>query len=473
MGDAKIGLIGLAVMGQNLVLNMADHGFNVAVFNRTWERTEAFMNGLAKGHKNIVAGKTMQEFVNLLAKPRQVMFMVKAGQPVDDMIAQVKGYLEPGDLLIDGGNEYYKNTERRWKQLEAEGFRYIGTGVSGGEEGARRGPAIMPGGSESSYAGVKPIFEAISAKVGPKNEPCVIYFGPGGAGHYVKMVHNGIEYGDMQLIAEAYDILQRTLGLKAPELHEIFKEWNEKELSSYLIEITRDIFAKQDDQGGKKWQVDTILDEAHQKGTGKWTSQDALDLGIPIPTINAAVVARMLSAIKDERVKASKVLPGPKARYKGSKQKMINAVRAALYTSKICSYAQGMSLIRSASKENKWGVNLGDCAKVWRGGCIIRSVFLEDIRKAFARNAELPNLLLDPFFKKAVTQRLPQWRFVVSTAVQLGIPVPAFGDSLAYYDGYRSARLPTNLTQAQRDYFGAHTYRRVDKKGVFHTEWMK
>jgi 6-phosphogluconate dehydrogenase len=287
------------------------------------------------------------------------------------------------------------------------------------------------------------------------------------------MVHNGIEYGDMQLIAEAYDILQRTLGLKAPELHEIFKEWNEKELSSYLIEITRDIFAKQDDQGGKKWQVDTILDEAHQKGTGKWTSQDALDLGIPIPTINAAVVARMLSAIKDERVKASKVLPGPKARYKGSKQKMINAVRAALYTSKICSYAQGMSLIRSASKENKWGVNLGDCAKVWRGGCIIRSVFLEDIRKAFARNAELPNLLLDPFFKKAVTQRLPQWRFVVSTAVQLGIPVPAFGDSLAYYDGYRSARLPTNLTQAQRDYFGAHTYRRVDKKGVFHTEWMK
>ncbi len=473
MGDAKIGLIGLAVMGQNLVLNMADHGFNVAVFNRTWERTEAFMNGLAKGHKNIVAGKTMQEFVNLLAKPRQVMFMVKAGQPVDDMIAQVKGYLEPGDLLIDGGNEYYKNTERRWKQLEAEGFRYIGTGVSGGEEGARRGPAIMPGGSESSYAGVKPIFEAISAKVGPKNEPCVIYFGPGGAGHYVKMVHNGIEYGDMQLIAEAYDILQRTLGLKAPELHEIFKEWNEKELSSYLIEITRDIFAKQDDQGGKKWQVDTILDEAHQKGTGKWTSQDALDLGIPTPTINAAVVARMLSAIKDERVKASKVLPGPKARYKGSKQKMINAVRAALYTSKICSYAQGMSLIRSASKENKWGVNLGDCAKVWRGGCIIRSVFLEDIRKAFARNAELPNLLLDPFFKKAVTQRLPQWRFVVSTAVQLGIPVPAFGDSLAYYDGYRSARLPTNLTQAQRDYFGAHTYRRVDKKGVFHTEWMK
>jgi len=473
MGDAKIGLIGLAVMGQNLVLNMADHGFKVAVFNRTWERTEEFMNGAAKPYKNIVAGKTMQEFVNLLAKPRQVMFMVKAGQPVDDMIAQVKPYLEKGDLLIDGGNEYYKNTERRWRQLEAEGFRYIGTGVSGGEEGARHGPAIMPGGSESSYAGVKPIFEAISAKVGPKNEPCVTYFGPGGAGHYVKMVHNGIEYGDMQLIAEAYDILQRTLGLKPPELHEIFKEWNAKELSSYLIEITRDIFAKRDDQGGRKWQVDTILDEAQQKGTGKWTSQDALDLGIPIPTINAAVVARMLSAIKDERVKASKVLPGPKARYKGPRQKMIDAVRAALYASKICSYAQGMSLIRAASKENKWGVNLGDCAKVWRGGCIIRSVFLEDIRKAFARNPELPNLLLDPFFKKAVVKRLPEWRFVVSTAVQLGIPAPAFGDSLAYYDGYRSARLPANLTQAQRDYFGAHTYRRVDKEGVFHTEWMK
>jgi 6-phosphogluconate dehydrogenase len=473
MGDAKIGLIGLAVMGQNLVLNMADHGFKVAVFNRTWERTEEFINGTAKGNKNVVAAKTMEAFVKLLAKPRQVMFMVKAGQPVDDMIAQLKPHLEKGDLLIDGGNEYYKNTERRWKQLEAEGFRYIGTGVSGGEEGARHGPAIMPGGSESSYAGVKPIFEAISAKVGPRNEPCVTYFGPGGAGHYVKMVHNGIEYGDMQLIAEAYDILQRTLGLKAPELHEIFKEWNSKELSSYLIEITRDIFAKRDDQGGKKWQVDTILDEAHQKGTGKWTSQDALDLGIPIPTINAAVVSRMLSAIKDERVKASKVLPGPKAKYKGPKQKMINAVRAALYASKICSYAQGMSLIRTASKENKWGVNLGDCAKVWRGGCIIRSVFLEDIRKAFARNAELANLLLDPFFKKAVTKRMPEWRFVVSTAVQLGIPAPAFSDSLAYYDGYRSARLPANLTQAQRDYFGAHTYRRVDKEGIFHTEWMK
>ena len=474
MGDAKIGLIGLAVMGQNLVLNMADNGFKVAVFNRTTSKTEAFMAGPAKGYDNIVAGKTLEEFIGLLAKPRQVMFMVKAGQPVDDFIEKVKPHLEPGDLLIDGGNEYYKNTERRWKQLESEGFKYIGTGVSGGEEGARRGPAIMPGGSESSYAGVKPIFEAISAKVGPENEPCVTYFGPGGAGHYVKMVHNGIEYGDMQLIAEAYDIMQRTLGLKAPELHEIFKEWNDAELSSYLIEITRDIFAKKDDQGGRKWQVDTILDEAKQKGTGKWTSQDALDLGIPIPTINAAVVARMLSAIKDERVAAAKVLPGPKGvKYSGSKKKLIEGVRAALYASKICSYAQGMSLIRSASEEHNWNVDLGSCAKVWRGGCIIRSVFLEDIRKAFARNAKLPNLLLDPFFKKAVTKRLDEWRFVVGTAVKLGIPTPAFSGSLAYYDGYRSARLPANLTQAQRDYFGAHTYRRVDKEGSFHTEWMK
>jgi 6-phosphogluconate dehydrogenase len=471
MGDAQIGLIGLAVMGQNLVLNMEEHGFKVAVFNRTWERTEEFMNGAAKG-KRIVAGKTMREFVNLLAKPRQVMFMVKAGAPVDEMIAQVKPCLEKGDLLIDGGNSLFIDTERRWKQLEAEGFRYIGTGVSGGEEGARHGPAIMPGGSESSYAGVKPIFEAIAAKVGPAQEPCVTYFGPGGAGHYVKMVHNGIEYGDMQLIAEAYDILQRTLGLKAPELHEIFAEWNEGELKSYLIEITRDIFTRKD-EGGKKYIVDLILDEAQQKGTGKWTSQNALDLGIPIPTINAAVVARMLSAIKDERVKASKILPGPKAKYRGPKAKMVKAVRSALYASKICSYAQGMALIRAASNEHKWGVNLGDCAKVWRGGCIIRSVFLEEIRKAFAKNPGLPNLLLDPFFKKAVTRRLPEWRFVVQTAIGLGIPAPAFSDSLAYYDGYRSARLPANLTQAQRDYFGAHTYRRVDKEGVFHTEWTK
>ena len=470
MGDAQIGLIGLAVMGQNLVLNMEEHGFKVAVFNRTWERTAEFINGSAKG-KNIVAGKTMQEFVGLLARPRQVMFMVKAGAPVDEMIAQVKPFLEKGDLLIDGGNSLFTDTERRCKALEAEGFRYIGTGVSGGEEGARHGPAIMPGGSKESYAGVQPIFEAISAKA--NGEPCVTYFGPGGAGHYVKMVHNGIEYGDMQLIAEAYDILQRTLSLRPPELHEIFAEWNEGELKSYLIEITRDIFAKKDDQGGKKWLVDLILDEAQQKGTGKWTSQNALDLGIPIPTINAAVVARMLSAIKAERVKAAKALPGPKAKYKGPKAKMVKAVRSALYASKICSYAQGMALIRAASNEHQWGVNLGDCAKVWRGGCIIRSIFLEDIRRAFAKNPDLPNLLLDPFFKKAVTQRLPEWRLVLQTAIALGIPAPAFSDSLAYYDGYRSARLPANLTQAQRDYFGAHTYRRTDKDGVFHTEWTK
>jgi 6-phosphogluconate dehydrogenase len=415
----------------------------------------------------------MEEFIGLLARPRQIMLMVKAGDAVDEMIAQVKPHLEKGDLLIDGGNSFFLDTERRWKALEAEGLRYIGTGVSGGEEGARHGPAMMPGGSRDSYEGVRPIFEAISAKA--HGEPCVAYFGTGGAGHYVKMVHNGIEYGDMQLIAEAYDVLQHALKLKPPQLHEIFAEWNEGELSSYLIEITRDIFTRRDDLGGKEWLVDVILDEAQQKGTGKWTSQNALDLGIPIPTINAAVVARMLSAVKNERVAASKLLRGAKVTRRGGcrRKQIVEAVRSALYASKICSYAQGMALLRAASKEYQWGINLGDCAKVWRGGCIIRSVFLEEIRKAFARDPDLPNLLLDPFFKKALSLRQANWRFVVILAVAQNIPAPAFFDSLAYYDGYRSARLPANLTQAQRDYFGAHTYRRLDREGVFHTEWTK
>jgi len=463
----QFGLIGLAVMGQNLVLNIERNGFSVAVYNRTAARTEEFMAKRAQG-KQIKGCYSLQELVDALERPRKIMLMVKAGQPVDAVIQQLKPLLEKGDLIIDGGNSFYKDTERRAQELAAEGILFIGTGVSGGEEGALWGPAIMPGGQPEAYAMVQPIFEAIAAKA--EGEPCVTYIGPRGAGHYVKMVHNGIEYGDMQLIAESYDIMHRALNLSAQELHEIFGEWNEGELQSYLIEITRDIFAKIDEETGQPL-VDVILDEAKQKGTGKWTSQDALDLGAPVPTINAAVVSRIISAYKEERVAASKVLTGPPLVYEGDRDQLIQDVRQALYAAKICSYAQGMALLRAASQEYGYDLKLGEIAKIWRGGCIIRARFLNDITAAFEREPNLNNLLLDPYFKEAFLSRQDALRRVVKTAVTLGIPCLAMSASLNYFDAYRTARLPANLTQAQRDYFGAHTYRRLDKEGVFHTEW--
>ena len=466
MNKCDIGLVGLAVMGQNLVLNMERNGYRVAVYNRTVETMRDFV--AEHPGKNLVGCDTPGHLVAALERPRKIMLMVKAGAPVDAVIDQMKPLLEPGDLLIDGGNSFYKDTERRSLALEAAGLRYIGTGVSGGESGALWGPSIMPGGQPEAWQMVKPIFEAISAKVG--GEPCVAYIGPRGAGHYVKMVHNGIEYGDMQLIAEAYDVLHRGLGLTAQELHQAFADWNEQELQSYLIEITSDILTKVDDETGRPL-VDLILDEAQQKGTGKWTSQDALDLGAPIPTINAAVESRIISAYKAERVAASGVIRGPEAVFQGDRAAMIAAVRDALYAAKICSYAQGMALLRAASVEHGYDLNYGELARIWRGGCIIRARLLEDIRAAYARNPGLTNLLLDPFFKDAVESRQGAMRMVVQTAVGLGIPVLATSASLAYFDAYRTARLPANMTQAQRDYFGAHTYRRVDREGSFHTEW--
>jgi 6-phosphogluconate dehydrogenase len=467
MSKYQFGLIGLAVMGENLVLNIERNGFSVAVYNRTWERTEAFAAGGAKG-KNIKPCRTLPEMVDSLEKPRKVMLMVQAGAPVDDVIGQLKPLLEPGDLIIDGGNSFFKDTERRAEETAKAGLNYIGTGVSGGEEGALKGPAIMPGGQFAAYEMVAPMFAAISAKA--EGQPCVAYIGPRGAGHYVKMVHNGIEYGDMQLIAESYDILHRALGLSAQELHAIFAAWNEGELKSYLIEITRDIFAKMDADTGQPL-VDLILDEAQQKGTGKWTSQNALDLGAPIPTINAAVESRIISAYKAERVAASRELPGPAIAFHGDRQQFVQDVRNALYASKICSYAQGMALLSAASKEYGYSLNFGAIAALWRGGCIIRAQFLNDITAAYGRNPGLTNLLLDPYFKEAILARQASLRRVVQAAVGLGIPCLAMSASLAYFDAYRTARLPANLTQAQRDYFGAHTYRRTDKEGVFHTEW--
>ena len=468
MNKQQFGIIGLAVMGQNLALNIERNGFSVAVYNRTAARTEEFMAGPAKG-KDIRAAYTIKEFVEALEKPRRIMIMVKAGPPVDAVIEQLVPYLEPGDLVIDGGNSFFKDTERRAQTLEEKGILYIGTGISGGEYGALYGPSIMPGGQREAYALVEPIFTAIAAKV--NGDPCVTYIGPRGAGHYVKMVHNGIEYGDMQLIAESYDILHRAGGLSAAELHEVFAEWNRGELQSYLIEITADIFARIDEETGKPL-VEVILDEAKQKGTGKWTSQNALDLGVPTPTINAAVVSRIISSYKEERVAASKVLSGPPIKYEGDRETLIQDVRDALYAAKICSYAQGFTLLRAASHEYDYGLNLTEIARIWRGGCIIRAGFLNDVSAAFQRNPELPNLLLDPYFKEAVESRQDALRRVIQTAVGLGIPCLAFSASLAYYDAYRTARLPANLTQAQRDYFGAHTYRRIDKEGVFHTEWQ-
>ncbi|NLV73429.1 MAG: NADP-dependent phosphogluconate dehydrogenase [Chloroflexi bacterium] len=464
---SQIGLIGLAVMGQNLVLNMERNGYHVAVYNRTTSVTEDFI--AEHPGKKLTGCATLEELAAALERPRRVMLMVKAGAPVDAVIDQLVPVLEPGDLIIDGGNSFYQDTERRAAALEKAGLRYIGTGVSGGEEGALRGPAIMPGGQPDAYPLVQQIFESIAAKV--DGEPCVTYIGPRGAGHYVKMVHNGIEYGDMQLIAESYDILHRALNLSASELHSIFSEWNQAELQSYLIEITADILAVSDVETGVPL-VDVILDEAQQKGTGKWTSQSALDLGAPTPTINAAVESRIISAYKAERVAASKVLPGPQAAYEGDRQTLISQVRAALYAAKICSYAQGMSLLHAASDEFGYNLDYGRIAAIWRGGCIIRARFLNDITAAYKCDPKLTNLMLDPFFRQAMIERVPALREVVTVAVRLGIPCLALSSALAYYDAYRSERLPANMTQAQRDYFGAHTYRRTDREGSFHTDWV-
>jgi 6-phosphogluconate dehydrogenase len=468
MEKANFGLVGMAVMGQNLALNVERNGFSVAVYNRTAARTEEFMAGVARG-KNIQAVYTVEELVNALQEPRKIMLMVKAGGPVDDTIAQLKPHLEPGDLIIDGGNSFFGDTERRAEGLAEAGINYIGTGVSGGEYGALHGPSIMPGGQPEAWEMVKPIFTAIAAKV--NGDPCVTYIGARGSGHYVKMVHNGIEYGDMQLIAESYDILKRIGGLSAAELHQVFGEWNKGELKSYLIEITADIFAKTDDETGQPL-VEVILDEAKQKGTGKWTSQSALDLGAPTPTINAAVESRIVSAYKAERVAASQVLFGPEIKFEGDPVALIRDLRDALYAAKICSYAQGFALLQAASEEYDYNLSYGEIARIWRGGCIIRAAFLNDIRAAFERDPELSNLLMDAEFGQAVQQRQGAMRRVIQTAVANGVPCLAFSSALAYFDAYRTARLPANLTQAQRDYFGAHTYRRIDREGSFHTEWQ-
>jgi 6-phosphogluconate dehydrogenase len=467
------GLIGLAVMGENLALNVESRGYRVAVFNRTTEKVDDLMAGRAKG-KNFVGCHSLEELVKSLKTPRKVMMMVKAGPAVDDLMEQLIPLLSPGDILIDGGNTYYADTERRTKYVESKGLLFCGTGVSGGEEGALLGPSMMPGGSEAAWPEVKPIFQAIAAKVGPNNDiPCCEWVGPRGAGHYVKMVHNGIEYGDMQLICEAYYLLKEALGLTNDELYDVFQSWYDGELNSYLIEITRDIFSVKDDQGGDGYLVDKIMDKAGAKGTGKWMSQLALDLGVPSTLVTEAVYARCLSAMKDARVRASKVLKGPSPKYTGDRAKFIDQIRHALYASKICSYAQGFVQMQAAAIEHGWPLNFGECAMLWRGGCIIRAVFLDRIKEAFDADPKLENLLLAPYFQETVQNAQDGWRHVVSTSALLGIPTPAFSAALAYYDGYRRERLPANLLQAQRDYFGAHTFERVDKPGVFHAEWIK
>ncbi len=468
--SADIGLIGLAVMGQNLVLNMADNGYTVAVFNRTVSKVDDFLGDAAKGFDKVVGAHSMEEFIGLLKRPRKVMLMVKAGDVVDQFIDLVVPHLEQGDLIIDGGNSHFPDTTRRTKALAEKGILYIGTGVSGGEEGARRGPSIMPGGNPKAWPLVKDIFQAIAAKT-DDGEPCCEWVGEEGAGHYVKMVHNGIEYGDMQLICEAYQLMKDGLGMSPAEMHEVFAEWNKGELDSYLIEITRDILAFKDTDGSPL--VENILDTAGQKGTGKWTGISALDLGVPVTLIGEAVFSRCLSAMKEERVKASKVLTGPKPSFSGDKKAFIEDIRQALLASKIVSYAQGYMLMREAATDNGWNLNYGGIALMWRGGCIIRSVFLGKIKDAFDKNANLTNLLLDDHFHGVIDRCQESWRRVVAQAVQMGLPVPAFATALTFFDGYRSERLPANLLQAQRDYFGAHTYERIDApRGKFHhTNW--
>ncbi|WP_100333002.1 NADP-dependent phosphogluconate dehydrogenase [Bacillus alkalisoli] len=464
----QIGVIGLAVMGKNLALNIESRGYSISVFNRSKDKTEEFL--LEAEGKNVVGTFTIEEFVNSLEKPRKILLMVKAGAATDATIESLKPYLEKGDILIDGGNTLYTDTIRRNKELEELGIHFVGTGVSGGEEGALKGPSIMPGGQKEAYDLVEPILKDISAKV--DGDACCTYIGPNGAGHYVKMVHNGIEYGDMQLISEAYFLLKNVLGLSAQELHEVFAEWNKGELDSYLIEITADIFTKVDEETGKPL-VDVILDTAGQKGTGKWTSKSALDLGVPLPIITESVFARFISAMKEERVKASEMLTGPEMTgYTGDKQVFIESVRKALYMAKICSYAQGFAQLRAASEEFDWNLQYGEIAMIFRGGCIIRAQFLQKIKEAYDRDGSLPNLLLDSYFKEIVESYQGALRETMMVAIQNGVAVPAFSGALSYFDSYRTATLPANLIQAQRDYFGAHTYQRVDKEGIFHTEWM-
>lgn len=469
MSKADIGLVGLAVMGENLVLNMESHGYTVAVYNRTIDKVDNFINGRGKG-KNVIGAHTLEDLTANLKSPRKVMLMVKAGRPVDDFIELLIPHLEKGDIIIDGGNSHFPDTIRRTKYLEEKGLLYIGTGVSGGEEGALKGPSIMPGGSIAAWPHVKDIFQSISAKVAD-GTPCCDWVGENGAGHFVKMVHNGIEYGDMQLICEAYQIMKDLLGMSADEMHEVFKEWNEGELESYLIEITRDILAFKDADGSPL--VDKILDTAGQKGTGKWTVVASLDTGTPLTLIGEAVYARALSALKNDRVEASKVLNGPTPKFSGDKKQFIEDIRKAVYASKLVSYAQGYVLMRYAAQEYGWNLNNGGIALMWRGGCIIRSAFLGKIKEAFDKNPNLTNLLLDPFFAEKILDAQVSWRKVISTAVENGIWIPVLSTALNYFDGFRNGRLPANLLQAQRDYFGAHTYERVDKpRGeFFHTNW--
>lgn len=467
--DADIGLIGLAVMGQNLVLNMNDHGFKVVVYNRTTSKVDDFLKGPAKGTQ-VIGSHNLKEFVKALKRPRKVMFMIRAGSSVDDMINEVAPLLEKGDIIIDGGNSHYPDSERRFQSLKEKGILFMGTGISGGEEGARHGPSIMPGGNPDAWPEVKPIFQAIAAK-SEEGDPCCDWVGEGGAGHYVKMVHNGIEYGDMQIICEAYQLLSSKLGIKAEELSKIFAKWNEGELNSYLIEITSQIFAFTDEDGAPL--VEKILDVAGQKGTGKWTGISALDLGMPVTLIGEAVFARCLSALKDQRVAVSKHFKEPDKNFFGDKDQMIEDIRQALYASKIVSYVQGFMLMRAAAVEMGWNLNYGSIALMWRGGCIIRSRFLGKIKQAFDKNPNLESLLLDDFFKGEILKAEEGWRRVVSHAAEFGVPAPCFSTSLSFFDGYRSSRLPANLLQAQRDFFGAHTYERIDQpRGqFFHTNW--
>ncbi len=466
----SFGVIGLAVMGENLALNVESKGFSVSVFNRSREKTDTFMATRAQG-KNVKAAFTLEDFVASLEQPRRILVMVKAGDPVDKVIQQLKPLLAKGDTIIDGGNSLFDDTARRTTELENTGLTFIGMGVSGGEEGALKGPSLMPGGTEAAYKNLEPILVKIAAQV--DDGPCVTYIGPGGAGHYVKMVHNGIEYGDMQLIAEAYDLLKNVLGLGHQEIHQVFTDWNKTaELESFLIRITADIFKVIDPETNQAL-VELIMDAAGQKGTGRWTVQSALELGVPIPTIIAAVNARIMSSLKTERVAAAEILTGPTAKFTGDKATFINQIRDALYCSKICSYAQGMALLNTASQVNKYQLKLGEIAGIWKGGCIIQAGFLGSIKQAFKDQPDLPNLLLAKEFKQTILDRQSAWREVLSQAALLGIAVPAFSASLDYFDSYRRANLPQNLTQAQRDYFGAHTYERTDKPGVFHTEWAE
>ena len=470
MAGQAFGVIGLEVMGRNIALNIERNGFPIAVYNRTFAKTEGFLNGVAKG-KQAKGAEKIEDFVQMLERPRRILVMVKAGAPVDAVIAELRPHLQEGDIVIDGGNSFFRDTERRVTELAGTGIKFFGMGVSGGEEGALWGPSIMPGGDQEAYKHLEPILKKIAAKT-PDDGPCVTYVGAKGAGHFVKMVHNGIEYGDMQLIAEAYDLMKNVGGLNNKQLKDVFLEWNQGELKSFLIEITTLVIDFPDPDNSSRSLVDMILDKAGQKGTGKWTTQTALDLGIPIPTITAAVDARGISSMKDERVQASKSLTGPSPTVmKGDIKAFINDVRAALYCSKICSYAQGCAMIAAANKEYNYGIKLDEVARIWKAGCIIRAIFLDEIKKSFREHPDLTNLLMTDRFKQAIAQRQDAWRRIISIGAQNGIATPAFSASLAYYDGYRRERLPANLIQAQRDFFGAHTYERTDKPGIFHTEY--